>query len=295
LPVYDRRYRGYVGERRDRGPRFLTLTRYGLAEVFSSRWLLVLFVASCLPFVVFAAIIYVANTTDTLAALNVRDVSPLLATLEGSLFFWFLAFQSSLAFLLASFTGPALVGPDLAHGALPLYLSRPLGRGEYVLGKLVILLLLLSAVTWVPGLLLVGIEAAVARDGWLVEHWRIPLALFVGSWVWILLLALLALAISAWIRWRPLATGALFVLFLVGSTFGQVINATLDTRWGSLLALGELVKRIWTHLFGEVAFLGRDPVAAQLPVLACWVTLVVFGALALLLLWRKIKAFEVVR
>jgi ABC-2 type transport system permease protein len=295
VPVYDRRYRGFAGERRSGAGNWLVLTRYGLGEVFASRLLLVLFVAACLPFVVCALVVYAANNADSLAALNVRDSEPLLATLEGSLFFWFLVLQSGFAFLIASFTGPALIGPDLAHGSLPLYLSRPLSRFEFAAGKLAILLLLLSAVTWVPGLLLVAIEAAMGRDGWLAAHWRIPFAIFVGSGVWIVMLALLALAISAWIRWRPLATGALFVLSAVGSAFAGVLNATLETRWGSVLSIGEVVKRIWTSLFGEASFLGRAPVAEQLPVGACWLAVGAFSGVAALLLRRKIRAFEVVR
>ena len=35
--------------------------------------------------------------------------------------------KANLAFLFASFAGPSMVGPDLAHGAMPLDLSRRVG------------------------------------------------------------------------------------------------------------------------------------------------------------------------
>lgn len=295
MPVYDHRYRGFDGERRPSRWLFLTLTRLGLAEVFSSKLILILFVAACLPFLVCAALIYVANNADLLAAIQVGDASELQKSFEGSLFFWYLICQSMFAFILASFTGPTLVGPDLVHGAMPLYLSRPISRADYVLGKLGVLLLLLSAVTWVPGLLLAGLQAALARDGWLAERWQIPFALFAGSWIWILLLALLALAISAWVKWRPLATSALFIVFVVGSAFGAAVNQTLDTKWGKLLMLGEMAKTIWISLFGSIEIVGGGSEAERLPIAACWLGLAAACVAALVILHRKIRAYEVVR
>src|SRR5258707_13066390 len=50
--------------------------------------------------------------------------------------------------------GPPLVSRDLRNNALPLYLCRPFTRTEDVLGKMSVLLILLSAITWIPQLLL---------------------------------------------------------------------------------------------------------------------------------------------
>ena len=56
-----------------------------------------------------------------------------------------------LALFLAAFVGPGQVSPDLANNALSLYLARPFSRAEYVLGKMSVLVILLSLMTWVPG------------------------------------------------------------------------------------------------------------------------------------------------
>ena len=42
---------------------------------------------------------------------------------------------------------------------MPLYLCRPFSRAEYVLGKMSVLVFLLSLITWVPGLILFVIQA----------------------------------------------------------------------------------------------------------------------------------------
>jgi ABC-2 type transport system permease protein len=295
MPVYERRYRDWTGERRPPRAATWVLARHALAGIFASRLTLLLFAVACLPVLVTAIVIWIANSADVLALIELRDPEKLRAGLDGALFFWFLVWQSFFAFLLASFAGPGLIAPDVAHGALPLYLARPIGRFEYVCGKLLALLAVLSVVTWVPGLLLVVLEGSLAGGDWFVRHLRLPFALFAGAWIWILLLALAALAISAWVRWRPLATGALFILFVVGSAFGGIIDVTLETRWGKLLMPGEMVKTIWSQLFGGVEFFGVKWSQDPLPVSVCWLAVTLLGALAVLVLRRKIRAQEVVR
>jgi len=294
VPVYDRRYRGYSGEHRSPRGASWTLARYGLAEVFSKRLLMFLFIIACLPVVAFASTIYVANNFELLASFGIQEDNPFLEGLSGTLFFWFMVGQANLAFLFASFAGPSMVGPDLAHGAMPLFLSRPMSRGDYMLGKLAILGTLLSAITWVPGLLLVILQTSLSGFGWLADNYRIPVGIFLGSLLWIVLLSLSALAISAWIRWRPLATGSLFIFFILGSAFGEAINHSLDTRWGKLLMFVEQMKTIWVELFAVDRIMGRLSHGEDLPVLACWIGIAAFSLVAALLLHRKIRAHEVV-
>jgi ABC-2 type transport system permease protein len=232
-----------------------------------------------------------------LSAFGINPGNRLAESLSGTFFFWFSVGQANLAFLFASFAGPILVGPDLTHGAMPLYLSRPLSRTDYIVGKLAILGTLLSAITWVPGLLLVALQSALGGGGWLIDHVRIPLGILLGSLLWITLLSFAALAVSAWIRWRPLATGALFIFIILGDAFGHAINLTVDTRWGTLLMFAEQMKIIWVDLFRVDSIVGwrRGDIDTDLPVIVCWTTIAAVGALAALLLHRKIRAHEVVR
>jgi ABC-2 type transport system permease protein len=296
VPVYDRRYRGYSGERRSPRGLVWTLARYGLAEVFAKRLLLVLFIIACLPVVVFGTLIYFANNLDLLAMFGVTETDGDFANaLSGNLFFWFVVSQTQLAFLFAAFAGPSMVAPDLVHGAMPLYLSRPMRRGDYILGKLTIMGVLLSAITWVPGLLLVVLQGALAGGGWLIDHARIPLGILLGSLAWIVLLSFTSLALSAWIRWRPLATGAFFILFILGSGFGAAINAILDTSWGTLVIFGDQLRTILVSLFAIDNVFGWSDRHEDLPVLACWLAMAAASALGALLLHTKIRAHEVVR
>ena len=72
--------------------------------------------------------------------------------------FWTLAFrqffdiQLFISMILVLLVGPDLISQDLRFNAIPLYLSRPVRRFEYFLGKLGVIAVFLSAVTIVPGL-----------------------------------------------------------------------------------------------------------------------------------------------
>ena len=65
--------------------------------------------------------------------------------------------------------------------------------------------------------------------------------MFFGAWVWILMLALLALALSAWVKWKPAAGALMFGVFFVAAGFGAVINAVQRTNWGHLFNISHLI------------------------------------------------------
>ena len=58
-----------------------------------------------------------------------------------------IATLASVVFL-ALLVGPQQVSRDLANNGLPLYLCRPFTRSEYVVGKMSIVVILLSTITW---------------------------------------------------------------------------------------------------------------------------------------------------
>ncbi len=290
MAVYEHGHRPYAGPLRPERWRFLVLTRYGFAEALRSRLLLIVFGLGCLSPLVWATLIYLRYNVTALQALAI-DPRQMVAV-DATFFFWFLNVQTGLGVLLTAFVGPSLVAPDLAHGAIALYLARPFSRREYVLGKLAVLLGLLSALTWVPGLLLFLLQAGLAEAGWLAGHLRVAVAIVVGSLVWMTVLSLLALAISAWVRWRPIAGMMFLGSFVLGAAFGAVVSGTLGTGWGHVFNLGLLLRLVWSALFG-VAPLGLPQ---RLPPLwAAWLALAAIAGGCLLLLRRKVRAFEVVR
>jgi len=303
VAVYKRAYRPYEGALTRERTRFLVMPRYALREVFESR-LLVGFLALCFaPVLVQAAIVYVGNSPAAKALLGITPDADRqgLFVIGAEFFHAFFVAQGVLAFFLTAWVAPVLVAPDLVNGALPLYLSRPFSRADYVLGKAAVLFILLSGITWVPGLAVFGLQAGLAGPGWVATNYRSAVAILAGALVWIAVLTLLGLAISAWVRWRLVASGALFAIFFAGTAFGEIWRAAVRDSWGRLANLSYMVELVWRNLFALdlprtlAQEMLDDRRVADPPVWAAWLALSSVCAACLWLLSRRLKAREVVR
>ena len=298
MAVYRKTYRRYQGALTPEWSRCLVLTRYSFEDMKRRRMLALIVLGSSIWPVLCALGIYLHHN---LSALKLLDINPAKLIPINALFFMtYLGVQSMFAFFLTAFVGPGLISPDLSNNALPLYLSRPFSRAEYALGRISVLWILLSSITWVPGFLLFGLQAYL-EEGWAGQNLRILSGLFIGSWVWILLLSLLALALSAWVKWKPVAGALMFGTFFVAGGFGSAINEVMRTKWGHLLNLSHLIGTIWVSLFEEPMRLGagaaffRVARGEEIPVWCAWVSLGAFCGVCLYMLARKIRGVEVVR
>jgi ABC-2 type transport system permease protein len=309
MAVYEHLYRSYEGTSQSPISRFLVIPRYALGEVFKSKLLTTIFILCFIYPLVAAILVYLHHNANALAVLqiNVRELLPI----DATFFRTYMEVQGGFAFILAVLVGPPLVSRDLSNNALPLYLCRPLSRTDYVLGKMTVLALLLSLVTWVPGLLIYFFQASLAGVGWLWANLWMIWAIFFGSMVWITLLSLIALAVSAFLRWRVVGSGAMLGLFFVPSAFGEIINSLFLTRAGHLISLWATMNSIWRGLFGLFerqtgAIRGRvsNPVydnqyldikLLEPPLWVSWLVILAVCALCVWLLSRKVRAYEVIK
>lgn len=290
MAVYDQGYRGYAGPLMPARNRFLVITRYGLRGVFSSRLFLAFF-AFCFAWPL--ACLVVLYLRYNVEALNVFNLSAgdLLDFIEVNSWFFrsvFLRNQLMLAFVVVLVVGPSLVSADFRNRAMPLYLSRPLSRTDYVLGKLLVLATLVSAITWAPGLVLFAIQASLGGREWLLEHWRVGPAMVVVSLVWTLCMSLPMLAIAAWVKWKPWARIVFLGLIMVGSAFGEFYKGFYDSWLGSMLVAFDVTDALSDAVFGVES-------SGAMPAAAAWVAAAGLAALSAALLYRRVRAFEVVR
>lgn len=296
MAVYERSYRPFAGARTSAASRWRVVARYALADQWRSRvFLASLVVALTLP-VIAALLIYLRHNASLLSLLQV-DVSQLL-DIDGEFFLaGVLVPQQWAALWMTLLVGPRLITADLAAGALPLYLARPLSRRTYLLGKAAALVGLLSAITWIPGLLLWGLQATLEGPGWASENLRLAGALLGASWTWILILTCLSLALSAWVRWRPVAQLFLLGMLTVPTGFARAVNGILelDRDWAVLLSPTDLLTVTRAALFGDTVHSWAYIDLPDVPLAAAWLAVALLCAACLLLLTLKVKAFEVVR
>src|SRR6185436_2291247 len=250
MAVIERAYKRYEGALAPDWSRFLIIPRHAFRDVFRSKIFIGIFILSFIFPLVAAILIYLHHNANALAILRlpVTEIIPI----DASFFNFFVSFQGVTGFFLAMFIGPSQVSKDLTNNALPLYLCRPFSRTEYVVGKMSIVILLLSAITWVPGLMLFVLQSSLEGWSWFTQNIWMASAIFIGSLVWILLLALLTQAISAWVKWRVASRAALLAAFFIPSAFASIVNEIFRTRWGHIFDLQALIGNIWAGLFGRI-------------------------------------------
>ena len=293
MAVYKRRYNSYSGSLTSEWSRFFVLTRYAFADLFKSRFFVLLLIFSIIPCLFFAGYIFIANNKTVQLLMQLRSAD--LFTVESQYFMIILTVQTQAAFLLNCWVGPVLISGDLTNGALPLFLSRPFSRAGYVLGKLAVLGLLLSAVTWIPCLLLFSLQSGLASNGWVWSHLWMIVPIVLCSAIWILMLSLISLAVSAWVKLRIVATGVIFITFFIPAGFGEMFNAIMGTYWGRLLNFSYMFRLIVASGFRErsgiLGSIGWD----EIPVPAAWGAMIFVCLLSLVILNARLRARETVR
>ena len=287
MAVYKRGYQRYTGPVTGHGTRLLAFPRFAWRRLLGQRLVIVAIMLSILPVLLAALFIYLGNHQELWRGLGMGDAARLL-DVNGTFFLLLTNSQATFAVIVAALTGPGLIAPDLANGGLPLYFSRPLTRRDYVLARLIVLVGLLSLLTWVPGLLLFLMQSSMAGWGWAVANWRLGAGIVAGQMIWIVFVSLVALASSAWVKWRIIAGALILAMFFVTAGAAEMINVVFRETWGSYLNPAMNMSNIWRAFFGLDIPRGLAPEVGA----AC------LGAMALVFAWalhRKLRPVEVVR
>lgn len=292
MAVYKRTYKAYRGPLTPAWSRFTVLSRYGFSTLFDSRPFTAFVVLCMVPFLACTVFIYFLHSATAQMILGVRFGNNVV---DSKWFLGYLGVQAWLGFILAAWAGPGMVSKDFANQSVQLYLSRPLSRAEYLLGKISVLGGLLSFTTWIPALILFGLQAQLQGHGWGWDHLWVAGAIVVAGLLWIALIALLSMALSVWVKWRIAATALMIGTFFVLPGFGAVVSAVMRTKWGNLLNLPYLITLVWAQLFRLPARHIRVGGYDQVPLWAAWAALLAVCALCAWVLNVRLKAREVVR
>jgi ABC-type transport system involved in multi-copper enzyme maturation permease subunit len=146
----------------------------------------------------------------------------------------FIWFQGYIVMIVLALAGAVLVGNDFHYGSLPYYLSKPIGKRHYLLGKCLGVGLFINLLTTLPSLLLF-IQAGLLYD-WEVyytDHIRELLGILGYGLAITICLSLLLVASAVMVR-RTVPLIMLWSgLFVLCRTLANLLveGAHLDVRW----------------------------------------------------------------
>ena len=136
-PIHDQSYRHYSGSKAPPGRSWTVIAWAGIKNMVRKRTFLGLLIFAWFPFIVRAVQLYISA--------NFAQAALFAPTAET--FRQFLEQQDFFVFIVTIYVGAGLIANDRRANALQIYLSKPLTRVDYVVGKLATLLIFLIAVT----------------------------------------------------------------------------------------------------------------------------------------------------
>jgi ABC-2 type transport system permease protein len=246
MPIYDQGYRAYEARGGLRRVRFWPITREALRLLLGRKAFLGLLALCWLPFVGFTIYIYAVTRFSGM----VGDELQRLLAVDGVFFMRFFAWQLPLAMLVTVFAGAGLIAHDLRTGAILIYLSRPLTRRDYVLGKFLTLAALNASVTLLPALLLYLVGLALVSDQLLTakQAHLAPATLGVGLLITVTL-SLLMLAVSSLSKSARVAGLSFFALLMGLEVLRGLVWLAYRTRWATLVSVQGTLREVGNAFF----------------------------------------------
>jgi ABC-type transport system involved in multi-copper enzyme maturation permease subunit len=277
MPIHDQGYRRYGGGKA-RGQGWVVIARAGIRTFLGKKAFLGLLLLAWMPFLVRAVQIY--------ASANLPQASFLTPTPET--FRQFLDQQGIFVFFITVYVGAGLIANDRRANALQIYLSKPLTRVEYIVGKIAVLATFLLLVTWVPAIVLLIVQIAFAGN---FAFFRTNAFLFpaitVFAFIQVSMVAVTMLALSS-LSNSSRYVGILYaaVLFFSQAIYGVLYVVTRSTALSWISVSANLTQ------IGDVIF--RLPPKYETPWFVSLLVIIVLIVGSGFVLERRVRGVEVV-
>ena len=241
MPIFDQGYQHWSGELAGHGRRWLAVTRHGVRIGMKNRLLRIALLVAWLPAGILALFLCVWGLVEQKSDM-VAPLLPFLSSIVGPeivdnpkpyrvevwtlAYDYFLLTELRLSMIVVLLVGPGLISRDLRFNALPLYLSRPVRRIDYFLGKLGVVVVFLGSVLVVPSViayvlgLLFSLDLTIVRD-----TFRLLLACVGYGAVMSVSAGLLILALSSLSRNSRYVGLFWLAIWFVSSIVGTVVAA----------------------------------------------------------------------
>jgi ABC-2 type transport system permease protein len=205
----------------------------------------------------------------------------------------FIWFQGYVLVIVLALAGSVLVGNDFFHGSLPFYLSKPIRRWHYILGKCLAIGAFINLMTTIPAIIL-WIEAGLLYDwrSYYLDNYDLLLGILGYGLTLTVTLSLLVVATAIWVRRTvPMVMVWMGMFVFLRLLAGWLVDALKDERWRLI--------DLWNNLYlcglwclqADHATIRPQP---QPSYVEAWLAIGVVCVACLLYLRRRIEAIEIV-
>src|SRR5687768_9994137 len=279
MPIHDQGYRRYGGRREAHGRTWLVITRAGIMERLRERKFLGLLLVAWLPFLVQTVRLYIAA--------NYQQTAQFLGPTPAS-FRDFLQMQGIFVFFITMYVGAGLIANDRRANALQIYLSKPLTRVDYVVGKLATLLIFLTGITFVPGILLLLMQMMFAGNlTFLKANLFLFPAITAYAAIAVAMAAFSMLALSSLSKSRRFVAVMYAGLIFFTAAMYQALRGITGSRAWAFISPGDVL-----DVFASVIFRTAGTTSIPFPAALLFLALILGGSIVVL--ERRVRGVEVV-
>lgn len=265
------------------------IARWNLRSLIRQKLFWALVALGLLHFLVHYVLIYIKAQISIESPAFGKFIDNYQVTGTGAAYRVFLDGQARAVLILLAYAGVTMVASDFRAGGIAFYLSKPMSRFEYVLGKAMALWVIIALLTVVPATVLFleyGFFTS-STDYWM-KNSKIIWGILGYSALIMLAPSLVLLAVGAVCRRGAPLIMVWCSIFLVLPAFGALLRQVFNNRdW--------LLINFWRNLsiFGEYCFGARDIFEDRH---ARWAAFLTFATMvaAGFVLRRRLRAVEVI-
>lgn len=209
---------------------------------------------------------------------------------NGEGYYSFLAQQSSAVIVMLAYASSVMVAADYSAGGIVFYLSKPIGKLHWIVGKSLSLMAVVSLQTLIPAMILFiecGVYSPSMWDYW-SENRGIAVSILGYSLVVMLVLSSIALAVGVLCRRTAPLVMVWGAIVLVLPAFAEMLRTILDNPHWMLLHIPRNCRLVGRWLFDIVP----EDTVSQIPMAAAVLVVAVLASFAILQV--RLRPVEVV-
>lgn len=287
MPLHDLTYKTWKGQVRGT-PRFAPIFRESFLYGWRTKWLKLLYALAWGPCVVGCIFMFVVY--QVLAPAGRGDAAHSINRINLEFHFKYQLAQFFVMVVMASMIGPGLIAEDRRANALEIYLSRPITRIDYLLGKILALSAFLFSVTFLPQFVLWFMDWMMSTDPErLSVIWDYPFRSLAFNTLLCFGTSLFVLAISSLSRSTTMGIIYWVVCFFASLMIGQALAEISSNRFLGLFSYFNLYYSIARALY-EMSPAMRTPHWSS-----CLIMIFALSCVSIFVLMRRLRGSEVFR